>query len=311
MKASTVVIALGGNALGYNYEEQTKAVARTAEIIADLTEEGFRVALTHGNGPQVGMIQTAMDELRMQYPVYSQVPMASCVAMSQGYIACELQRAIQSEFRMRGVRKNVASVITHVKVGADDEAFQNPTKPIGRFMTKQEAKAAEQEGYFCMEDAGRGYRVAVASPKPVEIVEIDVIKDLLQDDNLVITCGGGGIPIVEKDGRMEGVSAVIDKDFVSALLAREIRAEYLVILTAVERIAINFGKKNQQWLDRMSIHEAKAYIEEEQFAPGSMLPKVEAAMDFAGSGQNRKALITLLSKAKEGLLGKTGTVIFS
>ena len=162
-----------------------------------------------------------------------------------------------------------------------------------------------------MEDAGRGYRVAVASPKPVDIVEIDVVKDLLRDDNLVITCGGGGIPIVEKEGKLEGVSAVIDKDFVSALLAREIEADYLVILTAVERIAINFGKKNQQWLDRMSIQEAKGYIREEQFAPGSMLPKVEAAMDFAESGQNRRALITLLSKAKEGLLGKTGTVIYS
>ncbi|MDR2486459.1 MAG: carbamate kinase [Clostridiales Family XIII bacterium] len=309
MKPKTVVIALGGNALGYNYEEQSKAVAHTAEIIADLTEEGFQVVLTHGNGPQVGMIQTAMEELRLLYPVYSPVPMPSCVAMSQGYIAYELQRAIQSELRRRKVRKNVVSVITQVKVGADDTAFQNPSKPIGRFMTKQEARLAEKEGHACMEDAGRGYRIAVASPRPVDIVEIDVIKDLLKEGNLLITCGGGGIPVVEQDGALEGVSAVIDKDFASALLAREIGADFLVILTAVEKIAINFGKKDQQWLDSMSIAEAKGYIKEEQFAPGSMLPKVEAAMDFAESGQGRRALITLLTKAKDGLLGRTGTVI--
>lgn len=310
MKEKVVVIALGGNALGYNYEEQRKAVEETAVIISDLMEEGFKVVLTHGNGPQVGMIQTAMDELSQMYPVYSQVPMPSCVAMSQGYIAFELQRAIKVELTKRNIQRNVVSILTQVGVDADDPAFEHPTKPIGRFMTKEEASILERQGLTCMEDAGRGYRLTVASPKPKKIMELDVIRRSIKEGDLVIACGGGGIPVIEKDGALEGVNAVIDKDFASAQLAKEIGADFLVILTAVEKIAINFGKKNQQWLERMSLSEANTYIEQKQFAPGSMLPKVEAAMEFAASGLGKMALITLLGKAREGLLGKTGTVIY-
>ncbi|PWJ48762.1 carbamate kinase [Faecalicatena contorta] len=310
MKEQVVVIALGGNALGYNYEEQRKAVEGTALIISDLIEEGFKVVLTHGNGPQVGMIQTAMDELNQIYSMYTQVPMPSCVAMSQGYIAFELQRAIKAELEKRNIQKNIVSILTQVGVDANDPAFEHPTKPIGRFMSKEEARIMEKQGLKCMEDAGRGYRLTVASPKPKKIIELDVIQRLIDEGDLVIACGGGGIPVAEKGGELEGISAVIDKDFVSALLAKEIGADFLVILTAVEKIAINFGKKNQQWLESMSLDEADAYIKQEQFAPGSMLPKVEAAMEFAASGMNRRALITLLGKAREGLLGKTGTVIY-
>lgn len=310
MKEKVVVIALGGNALGYNYEEQRKAVEETAVIISDLMEEGYKVVLTHGNGPQVGMIQTAMDELIQMYPVYSQVPMPSCVAMSQGYIAFELQRAMKVELTKRNIQRNVVSIVTQVGVDADDPAFEHPTKPIGRFMTKEEARILERQGQKCMEDAGRGYRLTVASPKPKKIMELDVIRRSIKEGDLVIACGGGGIPVIEKDGMLEGVNAVIDKDFASAQLAKEIGADFLVILTAVEKIAINFGKKNQQWLERMSLAEANTYIEQEQFAPGSMLPKVEAAMEFAASGLGKMALITLLGKAREGLLGKTGTLIY-
>lgn len=310
MNEKVVVVALGGNALGYNYEEQRKAVEETAVIISDLIEEGFKVVLTHGNGPQVGMIQTAMDELTQMYPVYSQVPMPSCVAMSQGYIAFELQRAMNVELAKRKIRRNIVSIVTQVGVDADDPAFEHPTKPIGRFMTKEEARILEKQGLKCMEDAGRGYRLVVASPKPKRIVELDAILRAIKEGDLVIACGGGGIPVIEKDGVLEGVNAVIDKDFASAYLAKEIGADFLVILTAVEKIAINFGKKNQQWLDSISLKEADVYIGQEQFAPGSMLPKVEAAMEFAASGVNKKTLITLLEKAKDGLLGKTGTVIY-
>ncbi|MBU3878324.1 carbamate kinase [Faecalicatena sp. AGMB00832] len=309
MKKEKVIIALGGNALGYNYEEQTKAVERTAHIIADLVEEGFQVVVTHGNGPQVGMIHTAMSDLESNYPMYSTVPMPSCVGMSQGYIGYELQSSIRAELGRRHICKNVTSLVTQVKVDPEDEAFKNPSKPIGRFLTKDEAMLEERKNQKIMEDAGRGYRVVVASPKPVEIVELGTIRALLDAGEVVIACGGGGIPVIENDGRIEGASAVIDKDFASALLAKELEADYLVILTAVEKVAINFGKKNQKWLSEMTIEEAHEYIRQGQFAPGSMLPKVEAALQFAASGQGRHALITLLNKAKDGLLGKTGTVI--
>lgn len=310
VKEKIVVIALGGNALGNHYEEQKKEAQKAAQVIADLVEEGFKVVLTHGNGPQVGMIQTAMDELNQAYPVYSQIEMPSCVAMSQGYIAYELQQAIGTELAKRGITKDVVSILTQVKVAEDDPAFLHPTKPIGRFMTKEEAYELEKQGLPCVEDSGRGYRIIVASPRPKEIVELDAIRGVINQGNLVIACGGGGIPVVEREGALRGIRAVIDKDFASALLAKEIGADFLVILTAVEKIAVNYGKENQRWLSTMSLEEARAYIKENQFAPGSMLPKVQAAMEFAASGSERKALITLLSKAREGLLGKTGTLIY-
>lgn len=309
MKRKKVVLALGGNALGYHYEEQKQAVAKTAGIIADLLEEDFQVIVTHGNGPQVGMIQTAMTDLENNYPHYSRIPLSACVGMSQGYIGFDLQNAIRTELRGRGIARSVSTIITQVRVDAADPAFENPTKPIGRFMTREEAHQQEGTGNRCMEDAGRGYRIVVASPKPQEIVEMPVLEGLVDDGDLVIACGGGGIPVVQEGDELRGVNAVIDKDSVSALLAKELEADYLVILTAVEKVAINFGKKDQAWLSELNVEQTHEYIRQGQFAPGSMLPKVEAALEFATSGPGRNALITLLDKAKEGLLGKTGTVI--
>lgn len=305
-----VVIALGGNALGNNYQEQETAVINTATIIADLIEEGLEVVITHGNGPQVGMIHTAMADLENNYDIYQSTPMAVCVGMSQGYIGYSLQKAVRTELIKRGIKKPVASILTQVKVDKEDDGFKNPSKPIGRFLTKEEVEVEEAKKNPCMEDAGRGFRRVVASPKPVEIVEIDTIKALVDAGQVVIACGGGGIPVVENEAyELQGAEAVIDKDFASALLAEELEADYLIILTGVEKVAINYGKENQQWLSKITIEEAEEYIKQGQFAPGSMLPKVEAAIKFAASGEGRHALITLLDKAKEGIHGTTGTVI--
>lgn len=307
MKSKTIVIALGGNALGFTFQEQRAAVAHTAEVIADLVTEGFRVVITHGNGPQVGMIHTALNEVSTGDPA----PMPICVGMSQGSIGYDLQNAIRSRLMAKHISKQVTSVVTQVVVNPGDEAFTKPTKPIGRFMTEEEAQAEERRGNPCMEDSGRGYRSVVPSPKPLEIVEMDTIRTLVDAGNVVIACGGGGIPVTAGADGLQGVRAVIDKDFASALLAKELAADYLVILTAVEKVAINFGKDNQEWLAEIDIDEAHEFIRQGQFAPGSMLPKVEAAIEFAQSGPQCRSLITLLERAKDGILGKTGTVIHS
>lgn len=309
MENKKIVIALGGNALGNDIEEQKEAVARTAEVIADLAQQGLSIIVTHGNGPQVGMIQTAMDHLTLVQEGMKQVPLPTSVAMSQGYIGIDLQNAIKYEFHRRGMDRKVSTILSQVEVSKDDEAFQNPAKPIGRFLTKEEAKKNEAKGIRCMEDAGRGYRIVVPSPMPVRIRELETIKTLMNAGHVVITCGGGGIPVVSEDGKLTGVNAVIDKDNVSSLLASQINADYLVILTAVEKVAVNFGKENQEWLSELSTKEAREYISQGQFAKGSMLPKIEAALRFAESGEGRKTLITLLDKAADGIAGKTGTVI--
>jgi carbamate kinase len=304
-----IVIALGGNALGNDIEEQKEAVARTAEVIADLAQQGLSIIVTHGNGPQVGMIQTAMDHLTLVQEGMKQVPLPTSVAMSQGYIGIDLQNAIKYEFHRRGMDRKVSTILSQVEVSKDDEAFHNPAKPIGRFLTKEEAERNEAKGIRCMEDAGRGYRIVVPSPMPVRIRELETIKTLMSAGHIVITCGGGGIPVISEEGKLTGVNAVIDKDNVSSLLASQIDADYLVILTAVERVAVNFGKENQEWLSELSTKEAREYISQGQFAKGSMLPKIEAALRFAESGEGRKTLITLLDKAADGIAGKTGTVI--
>lgn len=309
MSKQKIVIALGGNALGNNLPEQMVAVKSTAKAIVDLIEEGNEVVISHGNGPQVGMINIAMAEYSKDKPNFPAAPMSVCVGMSQGYIGYDLQNAIRSELLARGINKPVATIVTQVVVDKEDPAFLNPTKPIGRFMTEEEAKAEEAKGEKVMEDAGRGYRKVVASPKPVDIVEIETIRSLCEAGQIVIACGGGGIPVIKEGNELKGASAVIDKDFASALMAEKLDADYLIILTGVEKCAINFGKENEKWLDNISVEEAKQYIGEGHFAPGSMLPKVEAAVKFASSAENRKALITLLEKAKEGIQGKTGTVI--
>lgn len=309
MEKKKVVIALGGNALGKDVEEQKEAVAKTAKVIVDLAQQGLDIIVTHGNGPQVGMIQNAMDNLVVMHENYKQVPLPTSVAMSQGYIGIDLQNAIKYELYSRNIDGKVSTILSQVEVDKNDPAFENPTKPIGRFLTKEEAEENEANGVRCMEDAGRGYRVVVASPMPQRIRELETIKTLVNAGHIVITCGGGGIPVVSENGKLVGVNAVIDKDNASSLLAAQLGADYLVILTAVEKVAINFGKENQEWLSDLTVEQAKEYIAEEQFAKGSMLPKIEAAIRFAESGEGRRTLITLLDKAAEGIAGKTGTVI--
>ena len=306
-----IVIALGGNALGNTLPEQMIAVKTTSRAIVDLIEEGHEVIIAHGNGPQVGMINQAMIELSRVDEKQPNTPLSVCVAMSQAYIGYDLQNAIREELLNRGMKNiPVATMVTQVRVDENDPAFACPQKPIGRFMTKEQAMvASEKYGHEMREDAGRGYRRVVASPKPVEIVEIGAIRTLVEAGQIVIACGGGGIPVTLNGNHLKGASAVIDKDFASCLMAKELDADYLIILTAVEKVAINFNKPNEQWLSHMSVAEAQKYVDEGQFAPGSMLPKVQAAMDFASSKPGRTALITLLEKAKDGILGRTGTTI--
>lgn len=307
-----IVIALGGNALGNNLPEQMQAVKTTAKAIVDLIEEGHEVVIAHGNGPQVGMIQNAMTELTRSNPEkYVTCPLSVCVAMSQGYIGYDLQNALREEMLDRGIDKGVATVLTQVEVDPADPAFENPTKPIGAFMTKEEAEALVRErDYKVIEDAGRGYRRVVASPRPQAIVEIDTIRSLVESDHVVIACGGGGIPVFRTDGNhLKGAAAVIDKDFAACTLAQQMNADVLIILTAVEKVAIRFGQPDVEWLSDLSGEQARKYIDAGEFAPGSMLPKVQAALAFAESQEGRTSLITLLEKAKDGIAGKTGTSI--
>jgi carbamate kinase len=304
-----IVIALGGNALGNTLPEQMAAVKITSKAIADLVEEGHEVVISHGNGPQVGMIQNAMAELSRVNRKNPATPLSVCVAMSQAYIGYDLQNALGEELINRGFNIPVSTVITQVRVDENDKAFQNPTKPIGHFMTEEEAKIAIADGKEVREDSGRGYRRVVASPMPQEIIEIGTIKTLLSEGQIVIAGGGGGIPVIRQGNHLKGVTAVIDKDFASCVLAKQLNADLLIILTAVEKVAINFNKPNMQWLSDLTVKEAKRYIEEGQFASGSMLPKVEAAASFASSAPGREAIITLLEKASDGIHGLTGTRI--
>ena len=309
---SKIVIALGGNALGNTLPEQAEAVKITSRAVVDLIEAGHQVVVAHGNGPQVGIINNAMSALQKEDPKQGFTPLSVCGAMSQAYIGYDLQNAFREELLNRGINNiPVCSIVTQVEVDPADPAFENPTKPIGKFMTEEEAKVyAEKTGYIVKEDAGRGWRRYVASPKPCHIIEAGAIRALSEDGHLVICCGGGGIPVIRTEhNHLKGVGAVIDKDFASELLAELLDADVLVILTAVEQVAINFGKPDQENLSELTPALARQYIAEGQFAPGSMLPKVEAAVKFAESKPGRKALITLLEKAKEGIAGKTGTVI--
>lgn len=311
MSEKTVVVALGHKALGTTLPEQKTATREAAKAIADLVEEGANVVISHSNGPQVGMIHTAMNEFGKAHPDYTFAPMSVCSAMSQGYIGYDLQNALKEELLNRGLQQGVATVLTQVVVDGNDPAFQHPTKPIGTFMSKEEAeKMAREKGWHIAEDAGRGWRQVVASPKPLAVVELTTIRALAETDNVVIACGGGGIPVIATDNHhLKGAAAVIDKDLASELLAEHLDADMLIILTAVEKVAVNFNKPNQKWLDALTPEEARTYIGEGQFAPGSMLPKVEAAVKFAESKPGRTALITLLEKARDGIDGKTGTRI--
>ncbi len=304
-----LVIALGGNALGNTPEEQLELVKNTASTIVDLVEEGYDVVVGHGNGPQVGMVNLAMEFSANNGGKTPLMPFPECGSMTQGYIGYHLQQAIQNELAKRKIQRNCAAIVTQVVVDENDEAFQKPTKPVGSFYSKEEAeRIASEKGYTFVEDAGRGYRRVVPSPLPVRIVELPMVEQLVENHNIVITVGGGGIPVTESEEGYKGVAAVIDKDRASSLLALDLKADMLVILTAVEKVSLNYRKENQIDLDSLTIEEAKKYIEEGHFAPGSMLPKVQSCISYV-ENSNGTALITSLQKAKEAIQGKTGTLI--
>ena len=303
-----IVIALGGNALGDTAIEQQKLVEDTSKSIADLIESGNQVIIAHGNGPQVGMINLGLNFAYEKGVVKGEMPFPECGAMSEGYIGYHLQNAIGNELRKRSIKKDIACVITQVLVDKNDDAFKNPTKPIGSFYSKEDAdKLSKEKLWTFVEDAGRGYRRVVASPKPIDVIEKNTIINLVENDCIVIAVGGGGIPVIEDEGILVGVPAVIDKDLASAKLAEVVNADTLIILTAVDRVCINFGKANQEELSHMSISEARKHIEDKQFAPGSMLPKVLACISFAETG--KEAIIASLNNAKDVLTGKSGTKI--
>ena len=309
MSKKKVVVALGHRALGTTMPEQYKATRKTAKAIADLVEAGADVVISHSNAPQVGMIHTAMNEFSKEREDYTQAPMSVCSAMSQGYVGYDLQNGIRAELVKRGIYKPVATILTQMMVDPYDDSFYTPMKPVGRFMTAGEAKEEEEKGNYVEEIPGKGFRRVIASPKPVSIVEIDVIKAVMDADQIVIACGGGGIPVMEQGYNLKGASAVIEKDRAAGLLAKEIDADVLMILTSVDNVTINYGTPDERPISHMSIEEAESYINEGQFEFASMLPKIEASVDFVTHGKGRSAIITSLSKAKASLAGKAGTTI--
>ena len=303
-----LVIALGGNALGNSPQEQLGLVKNTASTIVDLIQEGHQVVIGHGNGPQVGMVNLAFEN-GYKNNINPLMPFPECGAMTQGYIGYHLQQSIQKELNKRNIKKSVVTIVTQVEVDKDDDAFNNPSKPIGSFLSKEEAdKISKETGYIFKEDSGRGHRRVVASPIPKNIVELDVIKQLVDNDNIVITVGGGGIPVIKNNDGYEGIAAVIDKDRACSRLALDLNADMLVILTAVEKVSINFNKDNQEDLDILTVNKAKEYINNNEFGKGSMLPKIEACLEYVENSKG-SALITSLDKAKQAILGKTGTII--
>ena len=305
-----LVIALGGNALGNTPEEQKKAILSAADNIVNLVRDGHRIVIVHGNGPQVGMINLAFELAGGQNRKVAEMPLAECCAMSQGYIGFHLQNTLQNSFFARGMSTHVSTAITQVVVDRHDPAFTNPTKPVGLFYTEDEAKAiAKDKAYSFIEDSGRGFRRVVASPDPIDIKEKGTIRCLMENGDVVIACGGGGIPVYREDGMLHGIDAVIDKDKAAAKLADLIAADTFIVLTAVPRVAINFGRPDQQWLERITVSQAKEYIKAGHFAPGSMLPKVEAAIRFVSSLPGRQAIITSLENACHALTEGGGTVI--
>ena len=309
---SKIVIALGGNALGSTQSEQLELLEGVARIIVDLVKDGNQIVLTHGNGPQVGQIFLAMDYSAQGEVKTPDMPFAECGSMSQGYIGYQMQQCIQDELERQGIKKDCATLITQVLVDENDSAFQNPTKPIGKFYTKEEAdKIVSEKGYTFVEDAGRGYRRVVPSPMPKDIIEKRIIKQLVENDNIVIAVGGGGIPVIKTDRikLLEGIEAVIDKDRSAALLASELDADILLILTAIDKVYLNYNKDNQVGIDEMTVEQAKQYILEEQFAKGSMLPKIEACVSFVEDSSSKKAIIGSLEEASGAIKGLSGTII--
>ena len=308
MAKKRIVVAIGHKDMGTNLPEQKEAVVRTARTIADFIQDGWQTAIVHSNAPQVGMIHTAMNEFGRQHDGYSMAPMSVCSAMSQGYIGYDLQNGIRAELIRRGIYKPVSTVLTQVTVDPYDEAFYTPVKVIGRVMTDEEAREEEAKGNHVTPVEG-GYRRIVAAPRPVAIVEIDAIKALMDADQIVIACGGGGIPVMEQGCSLRGASAIIEKDLAAGLLAKEIDADVMMILTSVDNVTLNYGTPSEQPIHHMDIAQAKEYIEQGQFEFASMLPKVAASVDFLEKGKGRKAIITSLDKAKASLAGQAGTII--
>lgn len=309
MKKRKAVVSLGHDALGYTTTEQWDAVKKTAKALADLEQAGYQLTITHSNGPQVSMIHKAMTELRRVNPDYTPVPMCVCSAMSQGYVGYDIQNSLRSEFLSRGISTPVSTVLTMVTVDPYDEAFYEPDKIIGRYMTRGEADAELQKGNYVMEVPGKGFRRIVAAPKPHDIVEIDTIRTLAEAGQTVIACGGGGIPVIEQQHILKGASAVIEKDAIAGRLAADLNAELLIILTGVEQVYVDFEKETQTGIPAMTVARAQDYIAEEQFGKGSMLPKIEAAITYLDKVPAGKVLITSISHALEAVKGKTGTVI--
>lgn len=308
MAKKRIVMAIGHKDMGTNLPEQKEAVKRTAKVIADFIQDGWQVAIVHSNAPQVGMIHTAMNEFGKQHDGYSSAPMSVCSAMSQGYIGYDLQNGIRAELIKRGIYKPVSTVLTQVTVDPYDEAFYTPVKVVGRVMSEEEAKEEEAKGNHVKAVEG-GFRRIVASPHPVAIVEIDAIKALMDADQIVIACGGGGIPVMEQGYNLRGASAIIEKDLATGLLAKEIDADVMMILTSVDNVTLNFGTDKEEPIHHMTIDEAKAYMDQGQFEFASMLPKVSASVNFLEAGKGRKAIITSLDKAEESLTGEAGTAI--
>ena len=308
MAKKRIVMAIGHKDMGTNLPEQKEAVKRTAKVIADFIQDGWQVAIVHSNAPQVGMIHTAMNEFGKQHDGYSSAPMSVCSAMSQGYIGYDLQNGTRAELIKRGIYKPVSTVLTQVTVDPYDEAFYTPVKVVGRVMSEEEAKEEEAKGNHVKAVEG-GFRRIVASPHPVAIVEIDAIKALMDADQIVIACGGGGIPVMEQGYNLRGASAIIEKDLATGLLAKEIDADVMMILTSVDNVTLNFGTDKEEPIHHMTIDEAKAYMDQGQFEFASMLPKVSASVNFLEAGKGRKAIITSLDKAEESLTGEAGTTI--
>lgn len=309
MNTKRIVVALGHSALGKTFPEQKENVKKAANAIADLVEAKYEIVITHSNGPQIGMIHSAMTEYSRLEPSNTVAPMSICSAMSQGYIGYDLQNEIRTELLNRGIYKPVSTLITQVRVDPFDAAFTHPDKVIGRYMTEEEAKAEEKKGNHVIKTEGKGYRRIIAAPRPMEIYELDAIKALMDAQQIVIAAGGGGIPVLQQGTHLKGASAVIEKDITSACLAEQLDADVLLLLTGVEKVALNYGSPSETPLDIMTVEEATRYIDEKQFSSGAMLPKVEAAVSFASSNKERKAIITSIDTALAGLTGKTGTLI--
>lgn len=304
-----VVIALGHRALGTTFPEQKVAVKRSAEVLADMAAEGCQLIITHSNAPQVGMIHTAMNEFGRAHQDYTVAPMSVCSAMSQGYIGYDLQIALRSALLKRGICKPVSTVLTQVLVDPYDEAFYKPVKIIGRYMTPEEAEEEEKKGNYVVEEPGKGFRRIVAAPKPRDIIEIDAIRALVDAGQMVIACGGGGIPVLRQGSELKGASAIIEKDYASGKLAELLEADILMILTNDEKVCLDHTSSSPRPLDLLDTDTAEVYIQEGQFGETAMLPKIRASVDFIKAGQGKQAIITNLEHALEALEGKSGTII--